>query len=473
MKAIKYLLLFALFINKIYGGLTRLRLQQQTREQLSKDGKENFDKHIKSIDKLKKLSAELHGNKYIKDDKNEEVKHTPFENAALFQGDMILSPEHAKLMIEEAKIKVDAKKQGKNITDKDVVEKLKKNRAFQRNMYYRWEFPIPYYVEPGVDASIIDAGLKDIEKNSCVRFQKSGRFQGRSGLRFFRGGGCYSAVGRVKPNQVQDVSIGNGCGYIGVVGHETFHALGFQHEQSRPDRDQYIQVVFNNIIPNLRFNFDIYGADKTDTMGVPYNYGSAMQYGRTAFSPTGADTMIAKNKLYVNTIGNSEKMQFLDFKALNLAYCKNKCNGGVQCENGGYENPNQCGTCLCPFLLTGTTCNEYIKNPPACGNQNVIKLSGSPVSIRARGPYKCVYAVSAPGRVRLTFGYTNMLIRSDKSCHSGDGVEAQYLNDKTFTGVTFCGNSRGRSIVSEGPLMLVKFTGHSNNEMADMTFQAV
>ena len=35
------------------------------------------------------------------------------------------------------------------------------------------------------------------------------------------------------------------------------HAMGFHHEQSRPDRDQFVEIRKENIIDRFESNFDI------------------------------------------------------------------------------------------------------------------------------------------------------------------------------------------------------------------------
>uniref|UniRef100_A0A0N4Z1H0 Zinc metalloproteinase n=1 Tax=Parastrongyloides trichosuri TaxID=131310 RepID=A0A0N4Z1H0_PARTI len=468
MKSIFYFFLSSLFIYETFGSLTRMRLQQKTREELSKDGKETFDKHLKSMEKLNKLNDKLEGKKHSKDDKDEIIKPSKFGNSELYQGDMILSPSHAEMLINEAKIKLEAKNQGKNATDKSVVDKLKKNRAYRKNNT-KWKFPIPYFVD-GVDSNTVDRAIKDIEANTCVRFKKEGKFSGKSGLRYFKGSGCSSTVGQTD-GRVQDVSIGRGCEVLGIVQHETLHALGFYHEQARPDRDQYLTIAINNVHEKRRRNYRINGVNEADTYGIPYNYGSAMHYDKMAFTNTFDPVMITKNKLYQDVIGNAGRLAFLDFKMVNTVYCKDKCKGGVKCSNGGYEDPNKCGTCKCPYLLTGNTCTDYIKNPPACGNQNVIKLSGKPTTVKPKGKVECVYAVSSPKKVKLTFGNSNLKFnRGGGLCWPTDGIEVQYLNDKALVGVTYCDNPKGKSITSEGNLMLVKYSGNDNSQSAELTF---
>src|SRR4028119_1243115 len=72
-------------------------------------------------------------------------------------------------------------------------------------------------------------------------------------LSFERRNGCWSRVGRRGGLQV--VSLGLGCG-LGPAIHEIGHALGLWHEQSRHDRDEHVEILWENIADDMEYNFD-------------------------------------------------------------------------------------------------------------------------------------------------------------------------------------------------------------------------
>jgi hypothetical protein len=57
------------------------------------------------------------------------------------------------------------------------------------------------------------------------------------------------------------------------------HALGFDHEQNRPDRDEWVKINFKNVQDN-EFNRDFRKLDVTEfqDFGTPYDYESIMHY---------------------------------------------------------------------------------------------------------------------------------------------------------------------------------------------------
>lgn len=61
--------------------------------------------------------------------------------------------------------------------------------------------------------------------------------------------------------------------------HEMMHALGVNHEQNRPDRDEYVYINFDNIRQSSRHNFNKKPADSVSLYGTEYSYDSIMHYG--------------------------------------------------------------------------------------------------------------------------------------------------------------------------------------------------
>ena len=70
---------------------------------------------------------------------------------------------------------------------------------------------------------------------------------------------------------------------VDIIVHELLHAVGFWHEQSRPDRDAYIQINWSNVLPGYEAEF-YSRPDAIDTMNMPYDYYSIMHYRYNTFA---------------------------------------------------------------------------------------------------------------------------------------------------------------------------------------------
>ena len=60
--------------------------------------------------------------------------------------------------------------------------------------------------------------------------------------------------------------------------------LGFWHEQSRADRDDNVEILWNNIMGDMSYNFMKYNLNQINHLGAPYDTCSVMHYGAFAFS---------------------------------------------------------------------------------------------------------------------------------------------------------------------------------------------
>lgn len=106
--------------------------------------------------------------------------------------------------------------------------------------------------------------------HSCIRFQE---WTGETDYVhiFFNSnsGACWSAIGKTGGQQL--LSLGRNCWFKGIgnkllkslintlkkflsVVHELGHAIGFPHEMNRADRDDYIKIIWANILEVSKYN---------------------------------------------------------------------------------------------------------------------------------------------------------------------------------------------------------------------------
>ncbi|XP_046989005.1 hatching enzyme 1.2-like [Schistocerca americana] len=207
------------------------------------------------------------------------------------------------------------------VSPEDVL--VNRNAAIRDGSTRRWEGGVvPYVISAaftGGERLVVAAAFREIHELTCVRFVP--RTGHTSYVHLRKGAGCSSLIGRVGGEQT--VSLGPGCVYKGVVQHELMHALGFWHEHSRADRDAYVTVLLRNVVPGLEHNFQKYSWQMVQSLGLPYDTGSLMHYGRLAFSRDGRSPTIVPRDPRA-AIGQRRGFSEVDVAKINLLYgCRN------------------------------------------------------------------------------------------------------------------------------------------------------
>nr|BAJ23948.1 hatching enzyme [Alepocephalus longiceps] len=160
----------------------------------------------------------------------------------------------------------------------------------------------------------IENALKSFHSKTCIRFVP--RSSQSDYISIENRDGCYSSLGRTGGKQVLSLNM-YGCVYHGIIQHELNHALGFNHEQTRSDRDQYVRINWDKIQSHTVYNFH---KQNSNNLNTPYDYSSIMHYGRTAFAiQYGQETITPIPDSSVE-IGQRQDMSDIDILRINRLY---------------------------------------------------------------------------------------------------------------------------------------------------------
>ncbi|ELW64612.1 Meprin A subunit beta [Tupaia chinensis] len=243
---------------------------------------------------------------------------------------------------------------------RSMTEQKKKELVKYKQIVVQvWFWQIPAEVDPWKTVKDVDGGTdKDIfdineEMNAkgvilnaferyrlktCIDFKP---WTGEANyISVIKGSGCWSSVGNRRVGK-QDLSIGANCDRIATIQHEFLHALGFWHEQSRSDRDDYVSIIWDRILSGREHNFNTYNDQVSDSLNVPYDYTSVMHYSKTAFQNGTEPTIVTRISDFENVIG--QRMDFSDSDLLKLNRLYNCSSSLSFMDSCSFELENVCG----------------------------------------------------------------------------------------------------------------------------------
>jgi len=220
------------------------------------------------------------------------------ENVGFYEGDMVLTP-----------------------AQQQRIDNGLHPFGSSRTNHWPTDKAIPYSFGPNLAINfgkqkVLDA-IRDYERFTCLRFKR--RTTEKWGMHFYMGGGCFGPVGFHGFDTVNRISLGQGCWNKATALHEIMHSLGVFHEQSRPDRDQYVRIKWNNIPEKVKFNFKKKTNDEVDSLLTPYDYRSVMHYSSIAFGGRKM-TIETIDPDMQNQIGQRRGLSEIDIIQLNLMY---------------------------------------------------------------------------------------------------------------------------------------------------------
>uniref|UniRef100_A0A5S6R4P4 Metalloendopeptidase n=1 Tax=Trichuris muris TaxID=70415 RepID=A0A5S6R4P4_TRIMR len=231
--------------------------------------------------------------------------------------------------------------------------------------------------------SVMNTAMRAIEAKTCIRFVPCGNRASNECLVIHSTDDsiCQSTVGRQYPKQSFMLLNLRECKLPGLLQHELLHTIGFQHEHSRPDRDTFVVVKWDNVKEYAVTNFEKFSWSSFP-VNTPYDYGSIMHYSEYSFAKARGKRTVLTFKAAARVIGQREKMSRWDIYKVNKLYqcpeqgnvckdilAKTSCiKQGLlklECKNIKWARENCMKTCnLCwPYTKSGNACKD---SSPIC-----------------------------------------------------------------------------------------------------------
>ncbi|XP_056383576.1 astacin-like metalloendopeptidase isoform X2 [Hyla sarda] len=184
------------------------------------------------------------------------------------------------------------------------------------------------------DKTFIRSALEEFSTVTCIRFID--RSSEKDYITIQNNTGCWSVIGKFGGVQTLNLESPS-CMKYGVIQHEAMHSLSFFHEHTRPDRDNFVDIMWNYISPENQADFK---KNDRNTLQLPYDYNSVMHYGRYTFSNTSLKPSVVPKPDPMVFIGQRDGLSGQDVAKINKFYACNLCRTKFLGPSGNFSSIN-------------------------------------------------------------------------------------------------------------------------------------
>uniref|UniRef100_A0A0N5A0B1 Metalloendopeptidase n=1 Tax=Parastrongyloides trichosuri TaxID=131310 RepID=A0A0N5A0B1_PARTI len=348
-----------------------------------------------------------------------------------------------------------------------VTNKIKWAMKSKVHKIYPWNGPIKYFIPNSFKHSFagIENAIYEIQNHTCIRFERQMNvITNGPGINFEKGLYCQNKkIGEKQFNTSQKIILTNNCATKKVIVQGFLHeALGQLSPVLRHDRDLYVKMNLDNMVPQFRDIFKQKFLPILNYTGT-YDYESITHYSPMYFSINKIRKTIipiGRYKKYLeNMISRIDEASFNDYKLLNKYYCQNSCKQNLEkkCKNSGYQDPTNCKICVCPRGLTAPDCSVINYNfNVKCGHLKIYPSNHLKHFVKSDVSY-CLYHLSVPFGKHIFIRFPGFKgIFRKKECSLKNSIEVKYKG-LGEPGICLCYNENfgDPEIVSEGNVMLV------------------
>lgn len=201
---------------------------------------------------------------------------------------------------------------------------------------FRWtNATIPFYIEEShfndSEVETILSAIKEFHTKTCLRFTPYTLTDNNWVFITGNESGCWSSVGMIGEGGQQLNVNSPKCVRKGIVIHELLHAVGFYHQQSASNRDDYVKILWENIQTGKEFNFRKYDVKEVTDFDTAYDYSSIMHYSGKSFSKNGNQTILPLSS-NITQLGQRDGFTDIDLAKLNRMY-QNSCHSSSKDED--------------------------------------------------------------------------------------------------------------------------------------------